>query len=95
MKYRKSLTDCFYIDLGASNHLVLSKGDLRLYREFDRPVEITATNIGKIHTYGTGHLQLATSASSIEWEVDLEDLYYAPGSMCDWGSWNARGGTSA
>ena len=62
--------------MGASDHLVLSKGNLRTYKEFKQPVEIAATNIGMIYTYG---LRVATSASGIEQEVDLKDVYYTPG----------------
>ena len=70
--------NCFNIDLGAPGHLVLLKGNLRAYKEFEQPVEIRATNVGKIYTYGIGYLQVATSANGIELEVDLEDVYYAP-----------------
>ena len=64
--------------MGASDHLVTLKGNLHAYREFEQPVEVAATNIGKIYTYGTGYLQVAMSAHGIELEVDLEDVKYVP-----------------
>ena len=64
--------------MGVSDHLVALKGNLRAYREFEQPVEVAATNIGKIYTYSTGYLQVAMSASGIELEVDLEDVNYVP-----------------
>ena len=38
------LTDSFYVNSGASNHLVPSKADLCDYREFERPLEIAAAD---------------------------------------------------
>jgi len=63
---KEGLTDCFYIDLGTSNHLVPSKGDLRAYRVFEQLVEIAVANSGKIYAYGTGYLRVATPASGVE-----------------------------
>jgi len=63
---KEGLTDCFYIDLGASDHLVPSKGDLRADRVFEQLVEIAVANSGKIYAYGTGYLRVATSASGVE-----------------------------
>lgn len=60
-----------------SDHLVLLENDPRVYIEFGQPVAIAATNRGKICTYGTGYLRVAMSASGIEQEEDLEDVYYA------------------
>jgi transposase InsO family protein len=73
------LTDRFYVDSGASDHLIPSKGDLRAYKEFAKPVEISAANNGKIYAYGTGTLRVAAPANGLEQEQDLEDVYYAPG----------------
>ena len=50
---KEGLTDYFYIDSIASDHLVPSKGNLRTYVEFEHLVEIVATNRGKIYAYGT------------------------------------------
>ena len=72
-------TNSFYIDSGASDHIVPSKADLRGYRDFGQPLEIAAANGGKIYAYGTGYLRVAASANGIEREVDLEDVYFAPG----------------
>src|SRR5258706_14038397 len=49
-----TLTDTFYIDSGASAHLVPTKCGLHNYVEFDSPVEIAAVNNGKILAYGSG-----------------------------------------
>ena len=43
---KEGLTNCFYIDLGASDHLVPSKGDLRADRVFEQLVEIAVANSG-------------------------------------------------
>ena len=72
------LTDSFYINSGASNHLVPSKGDLRGYREFERPLEIAAANSGRIYAYGSGTARVTTSTGGVEREADLEEVYYAP-----------------
>ncbi len=40
----KKLTDYYYIDSGAPDHLVPSKGKLRAYKEFASPIEIAAAN---------------------------------------------------
>jgi len=63
---KEGLTDSFYIDLGASDHFVPSKGDLRADRVFEQLVEIAVANSGKIYNYGTGYLRVATSASGVE-----------------------------
>ena len=60
---KEGLTDSFYIDLGASDHFVPSKGDLRADRVFEQLVEIAVANSGKIYAYGTGYLRVATPAS--------------------------------
>jgi transposase InsO family protein len=74
----EELTDTFYIDSGASDHLIPSKNDLHAYREFERPVEISAADSGKIYAYGTGSLRVASFANGLEREEDLQDVYYAP-----------------
>ena len=54
---KEGLADCcFYIDSGASGHLILSKGDLRSDSEFGQPVEIDAANGGKTYPYRAGNL---------------------------------------
>ena len=63
---KEGLTDSFYIDLGASDHLVPSKGDLRADRVFEQLVEIAVANSGKIYVYGAGYLRVATPASGVE-----------------------------
>jgi len=66
----------YYVNSGASEHLIPSKVYLRSYREFDKPVKIS--NDGQILAYGSGHLRVATLVNGQEREVDLEDVYYAP-----------------
>jgi len=68
----------YYVNLGASKHLIPSKVYLRSYREFDKPVKISVANDGQILAYGSGHLWVATLVNGQEREVDLEDVYYAP-----------------
>ena len=75
----KGLTDRFYVDSGASDHIVPSRSDLCSYREFEQPLEIVAAGGGKIYAYRTGYLRVASSASGIEREVDLEDIFFVPG----------------
>ena len=55
------LTNLYYIDLGASDHLIPLKDELRAYREFASPVEIAVANKGKIYAHGTGSLQVASA----------------------------------
>ena len=73
------LTSFYYIDSGASDHLVPSKGELRAYKEFARPVEIGTADDGKIQAYGTGSLQVVSSVNGLERQGTLEDVYYTPG----------------
>ena len=73
------LTNFYYIDSGASNHLVPSKGVLHTYKEFADPVVIGMANNGKIQAYGTGMLQIVSSVNGLEWQGTLEDVYYTPG----------------
>lgn len=67
-----------YIDSGVSTHLILTKSDLRSYREFERPLAIAADNSGILYAYGSGTAHVTTSTGDIEREADLEDVYYAP-----------------
>jgi hypothetical protein len=69
----------FYVDSGASDHLIPSRGDLHAYRKFDKPVEISAANGGRIFAYGSGTLRVATTANGLEQEAELQDVYYTPG----------------
>ena len=50
----EGLTGGFYVDSGAADHLITSKGDLHAYREFEKLVEVAAANGGKIYASGTG-----------------------------------------
>jgi len=68
----------YYVDLGASKHLIPLKVYLRLYREFNKPVEISVANDGQILAYSSGHLWVATLVNGQEHKVNLEDVYYAP-----------------
>src|SRR5258706_13249176 len=73
-----TLTNTFYIDSGASAHLVPTKCGLRNYVKFDSPVEIAAANNRKILAYGSGTVRMAVSVGGVEREADLEDVYYVP-----------------
>ena len=55
------LTDLYYIDLGASDHLIPLKDKLHTYKEFASPIEITVADKGKIYAHGTRSLQVASS----------------------------------
>lgn len=48
-----TLTNSFYIDSGASAHLVPMKCGLRNYVKFVSPFEIVVVNNGKILVYGS------------------------------------------
>ena len=72
-------TNTYYIDSGASDHLVPSKGELHAYKEFASPVKIAAADNGKIYAYGTGSLQITSSVNGQEQHGTLEDVYYTPG----------------
>jgi len=69
----------FYVDSGASDHLVPSRGRLRAYKEFAGPVERAAADNGKVYAQGTGTLRMTASVNGLEREADLEDVSYAPG----------------
>ena len=73
-----SLKDFFYIDPGASAHLVPSQSGLRSYVEFSSPLEIPAANNGKILTYGSGTARVSASVDGVEREADLEEVFYVP-----------------
>ncbi len=66
---KEGLTDCFYIDLGASDYLVSSKGDPRAYREFEQLVEIAVANSGKIEP-SLGQVALLPGRSVLELSED-------------------------
>jgi len=68
----------FYVDSGASGHLIPSRDNLHAYQKIAKPVEISAANGGKICAYGSGALRVATSANSLGREADIQDVYYAP-----------------
>ena len=46
--------DTFYIDSGASDHLIPSRGDLHAYKKSAKPVDISAAECGKFYAYGPG-----------------------------------------
>ena len=64
----------FYIDSGASDHLIPSRGDLNSYREFNKPVEISTADGGKIFSYGSGNLRVATTVNGLEREAEAQDV---------------------
>ena len=68
----------FYIGSGASDYLIPSRGNLHAYRNFDRPVEISAADGSRIFTYGSGTLRVAKAINGLEREAELQDLYYTP-----------------
>ena len=70
--------DKYYVDSGASDHPIPSRGELHAYRRFEKPVEISAADGGRVYAYGSGTLRVATSTSGLECEVDLQDVYYVP-----------------
>jgi len=72
-------TDTFYIDSGASDHLIPTRSDMLTYQEFSKPKEISTANGGSIYAYGSGTLRVASSANGREREAELRDVYYAPG----------------
>lgn len=74
-----SLTNSFYIDYGASAHLVPTMCSLRNYVKFASPLEIAAVNNGKIHAYGSGTAWVTMLINGIKCKVNLEDAYYVPG----------------
>ena len=51
--------DTFYIDLGASDHLISSQGELPAHGKFASPVEISAADSGEMYADGTGTLRVA------------------------------------
>jgi hypothetical protein len=72
------VSDIFYLDSGASYHLVPSQGMLHAYQKFAMPLEISATNGNKIYAYGSGDLRVVTLANGLESEAILQDIFYAP-----------------
>jgi len=74
----KDSADIFYIDSGASYHLIPSQGGLHAYQKFAMPIEISAANGNKIYAYSSGDLRVATLANGLESEAVLQDVFYAP-----------------
>ena len=70
--------ELFYLDSGASNHVIPSRDNLHAYQKFAKPVETSAADGKKIYAYGSGTLRVATSANSLGREVGIQDVYYAP-----------------
>jgi len=64
----------FYIDSGASAHLIPSKDVLYNYVEFKQPLKIVAANNRKRLAYGSGTTHVATSVNGVGHEADLEDI---------------------
>ena len=73
-----SLTEVFYVDSGASAHLVPSVYGLRNYTEFASPLEIAAANNGKIYAYGLGTVRVVSRVDGVDHEAVLEDVYFVP-----------------
>ena len=67
----------YYIDSGASQHLIPTRTDLHAYQEFSKPVEIAAVNGGVVYTYGSGTLRVSSSAEGLV--TAFQDVYYTPG----------------
>ena len=67
----------YYIDSGASQHLIPTQMDLHAYWEFLKPVEIAAANGGVVYAYGSGMLRVSSSAEGLV--TALQDMYYALG----------------
>jgi hypothetical protein len=74
----RKLINTFYIDSGASDHLIPSKTEHHAYQEFERPVEISAADSGTIYAYSTGSL-CGIISNGLERAEDLQDIYYTPG----------------
>ena len=70
----------YYIDLGASQHLIPTRVDLHAYQEFLKPVEITAANGGVVYAYGSGTLKISSLAKGLV--TVLQDVNYTPGYSC-------------
>ena len=70
-------TNTYYIDSGASQHLIPTRVDLQTYQEFLKPAEIAAANGRVIYAYGSGMLRASLSATGLV--MALWDVYYAPG----------------
>jgi len=66
-----SSAELFYLDSGASDHIIPSRDSLRAYQKFAKPVEISAANGEKIYAYGSGTLCVAMSANSLGREADI------------------------
>ena len=69
--------EMFYVDSGASDHLIPLQDNLHAYRNFAKPVKISEANGGKINAYGSRTLCVAPSANSPGQEADVQDVYYA------------------
>ena len=67
----------YYIDSGASQHLVPTQSDLQTYQEFSTPVEIAAANGGVVYAYGSGMLKVSSLAEGHI--AALRNVYYTPG----------------
>lgn len=75
----ESFTKPFYINSGASAHIMPTKCGLCDYVEFNCPVEIAAANDRKIHAIGSGTAQVTTLHDGVICKADLKDIYYVPG----------------
>jgi hypothetical protein len=54
-------------------------GELRAYKKFAKPIEISTADSGKIYAYGTDTLRVAALSNGLEQEENLQDVYCAPG----------------
>jgi len=62
-----SSAELFYLDSGASDHIIPLRDSLRAYQKFAKPTEIyiSAANSERIYAYSSGTLHVATSANSL------------------------------
>ena len=64
----------FYVDSGASGHLIPSRDNLHAY---PKPVGILAANGGKTYAYSSGTSRMGTPANGLGRETYIQDVYYA------------------
>ena len=70
--------DTYYVDSGASHHLVPLLAGLCAYQEFTQPIKISAADSGRILTLGSGSLQVSVVTDGKARDIDIEDVYYTP-----------------
>ena len=67
----------YYVNSGASQHLIPTRADLQTYQEFLTLVEIAAANRGVVYAYGSRTLRVTSSAEGHV--AALCNIYYMPG----------------